>query len=128
MLKIVAIAAGGALGALSRFGVQKLCTFYFDGVFPLATFLVNMAGCLAIGFLIPFLAGKDLSVYQPLQAFLIIGFLGAFTTFSAFGLESWELLQKEQFFSFFLNLSLQVIGGLSLVALGIWCATKFMNS
>ena len=91
-MKIVAVLIGGALGALSRYGVglyvQK--NFPMDG-FPLATLFVNIVGsfCLALLF---FLKLEHLS--PALRIGIATGFLGALTTFSTFELESFVLLEK----------------------------------
>ncbi len=91
-MKIVAVLIGGALGALSRYGVGLYVQKHFplDG-FPLATLLVNVVGsfCLALLF---FLKLEQLS--PALRIGIATGFLGALTTFSTFELESFVLLEK----------------------------------
>lgn len=85
------IAAGGALGALARFGVVHLAGR--AGLqFPWGTLAVNVAGSLAIGVLLGALGRREGAV-EAVRPFLVIGVLGAFTTFSAFSMETVLLLQ-----------------------------------
>jgi CrcB protein len=82
--RIVAIAAGGALGAPARYGVAEL-VHVAPGSFPWATFLTNVSGCLAIGFLAVVLTHR--AGHPLVRPFLVTGFLGAFTTFSTFAVD-----------------------------------------
>jgi len=84
------IALGGALGACARFFLSSTIS---GGRFPLATFLVNVTGCFAIGLLSTWLGGKAPAT-EALRLLLVTGFLGAYTTFSAFGLENQKLLES----------------------------------
>lgn len=88
---LAAIAAGGALGALARHGAG-LALPSAPGSFPLATFLVNVAGCLLIGVLI--VAVTEVGTAHPLvRPFLATGFLGGFTTFSTYATDAHELVR-----------------------------------
>jgi len=92
---VLAIALGGALGALSRYGMTLGIGLLWPTVFPLATFLINLLGCLVIGILYGvWLNRPELS--PLLQQGLTVGFLGAFTTFSTFSLDAWRLLENDQ--------------------------------
>ena len=86
-MNFVWVGLGGFLGAVSRYSVGLILP---TTVFPWATLVVNAIGCLAIAIL----AARALPTHVSL--FLIPGFLGAFTTFSAFGLETMRLLQNNQ--------------------------------
>lgn len=90
------IALGGAFGALSRYflvmGAHKLLGFGF----PYGTLLVNVVGSIAIGFLSVFLMQRVLDD-GPMRALLIIGGLGALTTFSSFSMDTFNLLEGGQF-------------------------------
>ena len=81
----LAVAIGGALGALSRFGMgQWLADSGYAHLHP-ATFLVNVIGALLIGIL--FVGAERFTLSEPARLGMSVGFLGAFTTFSAFSLQ-----------------------------------------
>ena len=87
---LAVIAAGGALGALARYGAGFLVP-RDAGAFPLGTFLINVAGCLLIGALVVVLGGWRRA--HPLaRPFLSTGILGGFTTFSTYAVDSEQLL------------------------------------
>jgi len=83
------VAAGGALGALARYGVSLALGAPAPGAFPAATFAANAAGCLLIGLLGGFAAIRPLP--GAVRELLGTGFLGGFTTMSAFGVETVRL-------------------------------------
>jgi fluoride exporter len=88
-----AVAAGGALGALSRYSLTAAVVPLFQLDFPVGTLAANVAGSFLMGALVEVLA----LVWSPpeaVRAFLVVGVLGAFTTFSAFSLEAVGLLQQ----------------------------------
>ena len=86
------IAIGGAIGAIARYQVAAMVQARVPVGFPYGTFLVNVSGCLTMGFVMPLLT--DRFVAHPNVRFLVpIGFVGAYTTFSTFMLESWRLVE-----------------------------------
>ena len=86
-IKIIAsIAAGGAAGALARYALMGAVGHWLGTGFPYATLAVNVLGCFAMGALVEIFA-LAWSASPEMQAFLTVGFLGAFTTFSAFTLD-----------------------------------------
>lgn len=89
-----AVALGGALGALARFGLVRLTTATSGAQFPLGHFLANVIGSALIGILFVVLATR--ADAQWLRLFLITGLLGAFTTFSAFSLDTLMLVERGQ--------------------------------
>ncbi|WP_193075098.1 fluoride efflux transporter CrcB [Pseudomonas sp. FME51] len=95
MQTVLVIALGGALGALSRVGLASGVQLLWPGTFPLATFIINLLGCLAIGILYGLWLNRP-ELSPLLQQGLMIGFLGAFTTFSTFSLDAWRLLENGQ--------------------------------
>ncbi|HJO73443.1 MAG: fluoride efflux transporter CrcB [Rhodospirillales bacterium] len=86
MKAILAVGAGGALGAMARYLVLILATRLFGLNFPYGTIIVNIAGSLMLGVLIEALALRW-NVTAELRLFLVVGFLSAFTTFSAFSMD-----------------------------------------
>lgn len=122
LYSILLVAGGGALGSVCRFlvgfGVHRLLP---QALFPWGTFLVNLLGSFAIGFLAGYWIKAPVSLEW--KTFLITGFLGGFTTFSAFSLESYQLYQTKPV-AMFLYLGFSVFGGLLLAATGFWIAAK----
>ena len=83
----IAVGAGGALGAMARHGVSRLALHWFGPQFPWGTLAANVAGSFAMGALVVWLARAE-AVAPALRAFLTVGLLGAFTTFSTFALDA----------------------------------------
>lgn len=118
---ILSIMFGGALGALARYGVSLGVGYLSWQGFPWATLLVNTTGSFVIGFVLTTLALKpNFGVFW--QSFFIIGFLGAFTTFSTFSLETLRLVTQQQGWlaiaNVLANVSLGLLGVLLGAALG----------
>ena len=90
MKTILWVAIGGACGAVLRFGVQAITR---GSDFPWGTFLVNGVGCLAIGLAVGALSGVAWFEVAG-RAFLVVGVLGAFTTFSAFSIDALLLVEQ----------------------------------
>lgn len=111
MMKFLLVALGGSLGSLLRYGVQK----GLNAGFPIGTLTVNLLGCFLIGW---FWAAAQRQMSEEVRLFLMTGFCGGFTTFSAFTLESFQLLQAERWLSFAFYFSGSVIGGLLATILG----------
>lgn len=99
LFNILAVAAGGAIGAAARYGAalatQALMpTEHALAGFPVATIFVNVVGCFIIGFASHFFMQADFPSKSTWQLFCVTGALGGFTTFSTFSLESIDLLQS----------------------------------
>jgi len=92
MRYLLFIAVGGASGAIARYALALWIQRVWEGHFPLATLLVNIFGSFAIGLLFVFVAEKEL-MHPDWRGVLMVGFLGAFTTFSTFSLETIVLLE-----------------------------------
>ncbi|HZG84520.1 CrcB family protein [Paenibacillus sp.] len=93
-MRFVWIAAGGALGSAARWGVAQAFAGA-GGPWPFATLLVNGAGAFALGWL--YARASDRDKRSPAYQAAAAGFLGAFTTMSAFGLEAWTMLEGERY-------------------------------
>lgn len=90
---IAAVAAGGACGAVGRYFVAAQVTAWTGIGFPFGTLTVNVLGCFAMGLLVE-LSALVWSPSPELRSFLTVGFLGAFTTFSTFSLETGLLYER----------------------------------
>lgn len=118
MSKLVLIAAAGAAGTLARYllggAVQRLC----GGAFPWGTFAVNMAGTFLFG-VVWALAEDRLAISGQARAIVLVGFMGAFTTFSTFMFETGELLRDSQWALALGNLAMQNVVGIVFLVVGI---------
>ncbi|MQP25885.1 fluoride efflux transporter CrcB [Flavobacterium sp. LMO8] len=122
MLKtILLVGIGGAIGSIFRYVTHWATTKYFQGSFPLSTFLVNILGSLLIGLFIGYL-GKHFPENHPLKFLLIVGFCGGFTTFSSFALENYNLLQNNQQITAYIYMASSIILTISAVGLGSYLA------
>jgi fluoride exporter len=124
LTKILSIGVGGAFGAIARYliNISPLSTIFQK--FPLPTFLINISGSFLIGFFLILLTDK-FAVNDNLRLAIMIGFLGAFTTFSTFEIEIFELVREKLFSTALLYLFSSVLVGFIGVAAGIWLARKF---
>lgn len=114
-LILAGVAAGGAAGALARYGISK--AIRWDGVgFPWATFVTNVIGCLVIGALVVWLVERSTAApwVRPL---LVTGVLGGFTTFSTFALELRDLLVGDRPVMALVYIGATLIVGIAAVAL-----------
>jgi fluoride exporter len=92
MTTLVAVASGGALGAVSRYVLGGWIQGMSDGSFPWGTWTVNVLGSLLLGFAMVWLTEALAS--SELRLFVAMGFLGSFTTFSTFSFETVELIRE----------------------------------
>ena len=115
-MKYFLVIAGGALGALLRFIISEIIEKIPYLFFPLAINFVNITGCFLLGLLISSFDQKYHDIYEPL---LIVGFLGAFTTFSAFSRETFQLIDQGNFLTVFVYILITVIGCLFATWLGM---------
>ena len=111
------MAIGGAIGSVSRYALSTAILHASGSLFPIGTFAVNLVGCIAFGAIIG--AAEQRFILTPeARAFLLVGVLGGFTTFSSYAFESLALMQDGQFAVAALNILGQVVAGL----LGFWVA------
>lgn len=114
----VAIALAGAAGALARWGLTAGMHRWIPGVFPIGTLTVNVLGCFLFGCLAPLLADRA-QVPLVLRTAVLTGFLGAFTTFSAFSFDSLELMRSGHTLKAVANVALSLVLAILAMALGL---------
>jgi len=121
MRQLLAVAAGGAVGASLRWILAGAVQRAAGGSFPWGTFVVNALGSFLLGFLFVYLIERS-STGELMRLALTVGLLGAFTTFSTYSLESLRLLQAGAFGLAMANVVGQVIVCLLLTWLGLQIA------
>jgi CrcB protein len=115
----LAIAAGGALGAMARHAVNHAAHAHaLSARFPAATLIANASGCLLIGVLSGLLSANRITLPAHWREFVFVGLLGGFTTFSTFGLDTFLLARTHSLGHAALNVAAHVAGGLAAVWLG----------
>lgn len=118
------IAMGGALGALCRFGATKWINGAWVHHFPLATLSINVLGSFLMGIAFVIISERMVSL-EPFRPLIMVGFLGAFTTFSTFSLEIVSLINQQAWLSAVSYLSLSCLLGILALAAGIGLARAF---
>lgn len=123
LIDFLIVGLGGAMGAMSRFGVRHLGIFDNNPYYY--TVAVNISGCLIIGIL------GALFLYYNVSArwnyFVIVGFLGGYTTYSAFALDAIELVNQNMWKDFFIYIGITFIGGLAICALGFFGVNRLLK-
>jgi len=115
MLNIVIIGCGGFFGAISRYFVSELVYTFIGTGLPYGTLAVNLVGSFLLGIVAQLGLSGDL-LPDSVNSFVGIGFLGAFTTFSTFSVQTLELLESGSPLKALLNISLNII----LCLIGAW--------
>lgn len=115
---LLLVAVGGSLGSVLRYLVSVFTERWVRMSFPIGTFIVNILGCLLIGFLVGWF-DKSKVINNDLRWLLITGFCGGFTTFSAFGYENIRLMQSGNTSWALIYILSSLIIGLLAVWLGI---------
>lgn len=118
VLKFLAVAVGGALGACSRYFVSQWAASRFGADFPYGTLLVNAVGCFLIGFFLT-LATERMIVSPYWRLIVAVGFLGGLTTFSSFSYETLRLVDVGNLLPAFINIALNICVGLFATWAGI---------
>lgn len=122
MAHVLLVGVGGFIGSILRYWLSGVAQRSVEGGFPVGTLAVNVVGCLAVG------AFWGLVEYRQwfdpeLRVFVTVGILGGFTTFSAFGYETFALLHDREYVAAVENIAANVVVGIAAVILG-WMAAK----
>ena len=118
MIQTLSIAAGGAAGALLRFWVSTGTYALLGRGFPYGTLAVNVIGSLLMGFLYVFFLER-MTVSPEIRGAILIGLLGAFTTFSTFSIETLNLIEQADYTKAVLNMLISVAACLFAAWLGL---------
>lgn len=120
MIKYVAVVIGGGLGSLMRYTAVGFVQSRMDAIFPYGTLFVNLIGCFFIGFL--WTLFEATTVRPETRVFFITGILGGFTTFSSFGLETFNLFRDGEYLHAFANFAVSNIAGFACVFAGVFAS------
>lgn len=118
MKMLIAVAVGGAVGAVARYKINGLMAQWLGTGFPWGTLTVNLLGCFVIGVLAEGFALK-FNAPPEVRALLVTGFLGALTTFSTFSLDFALLAERNALGTGFLYVAVSVVGCLAMVFLAM---------
>jgi len=125
-MTFLGIAVAGALGALARFGLSGLVHRFAGPSFPAGTLAVNLVGCFLLGAMLE-LTRQTGWISPGARTIVGVGFLGAFTTFSTFGVETFRAIELEEWYVAGMNILFNVAGGLLLVAAGTVLARAVLH-
>ncbi len=126
MNTILLVGGGGAIGALLRYVVSGLAYRYLGPTFPWGTLVANVLGCFFIGII--WAVTEESSVPPSARLFLLTGVLGAFTTFSTFGMETINLLRDGELGLALTNVLFSNVAGLLAVVLGLFLTRLLLSS
>lgn len=126
MKMIFAVAAGGALGAVGRFLLSSGTSQWLGHGFPFGTLIANIVGSFLLGILLE-LSAMTWTPSPEFRAFLSVGFLGAFTTFSTFSLDAVTLWQRGELMTVGIYVGGSVLIGISGFLLGIFMVKSVLS-
>lgn len=119
MLKMIEIFMGGGAGCLSRYAVSNMMLGRFSRLFPYGILTVNVLGSFIMGICAAlFLQQLKTSMHHPFVAIVMVGFLGGFTTFSSFSLDTFQLLHDGRLMAALVNIAANVLLCVAATAVG----------
>jgi CrcB protein len=123
-LRILLIAIFGAVGTLTRYGLQGLIQIRAGGAFPYGTLLINLTGCFLLGLIGQFTLNR-MFISPDWRVAITVGFFGGYTTFSSFGWETAKMLEDGEWLRATTYVAASVFVGLFLSVAGIRLANRF---
>ncbi|HEX8087916.1 MAG TPA: fluoride efflux transporter CrcB [Blastocatellia bacterium] len=127
MGRYIAVALGGALGAVARYWVGNVVEEWFPTRFPLGTLIINVSGSFILGFFLT-LVSERMSIDANWQLPVVVGFVGAYTTFSTFEYETFKLLEAGSGVGGLMNVIVSLTLGFGAVWGGIVAARELSKS
>lgn len=124
MQRTIYIGIAGLVGTLCRYWLSGLAARRYGETFPVGTLFVNVVGCFLAGLLF-YLMQERFPVSEPYRTAVMVGFLGGFTTFSSYGLQTFALLRDGQLAFAALNVVVSNLAGLVMVWAGYSLAKLF---
>ena len=110
------VAVGGAIGSVARYGVAATIARWFGNPVPMATAIVNIAGCAVAGLLMGLAASGRLTLTVEQRALIFTGILGGLTTFSGLGMDTLLLVQEGRTAAALTNILAQLVVGVGILA------------
>ena len=123
MYPYLLVGIGGALGSVARYGSGVLVGRMWSSSFPLATLLINIAGSLAMGLFIGYLARTTPAWQADARLFVAVGVLGGFTTFSAFSLDAIALIERGEI----VQSAIYIVGSVTIAILALYIGMQLMR-
>jgi CrcB protein len=117
--KVLAVAMGGAIGAVLRFYVQNWSLGRLGASFPYGTMMVNLSGAFVIGFLMTVFL-KHVHIAPAWRLFFVTGILGGYTTFSALTWETYALFEEGQAIQALFYMGASILGGMMTLLAGVF--------
>ena len=128
MTQFLLVAAGGALGAMARYGLGLTVGRFAPGAaWPWATMTANITGGLLMGLLAGWLALKAGAGQESIRLFAAVGLLGGFTTFSAFSLEAALMIERRELATAFVYVAGSVVVSIAALFVGLMIARKLFT-
>jgi fluoride exporter len=121
MSHLLLVGTGGFIGSVLRYWLSGVAQRWMQGDYPIGTLVVNAVGCLVIGAFWSLVEYREFFIPEW-RIFMTVGVLGGFTTFSAFGYETFVLLRDGEYLSALINVAANVLIGLAAVAVGFVAA------
>jgi fluoride exporter len=118
--RLILIGLAGLAGTLCRYGLSGFVARRLGETFPTGTLLVNIIGCFVAGFLL-YTMNERFLISEIVRTAVMIGFLGGFTTFSSFGVQTFTLLREGETFFAVMNVLLSNVIGI----VGVWVGYSF---
>lgn len=122
----IIVGIAGILGALSRYYLGLSIHTFWNHSFPLATLLINLIGCFLLAWLTTYIARRNILPSEVVTG-IGTGFIGSFTTFSTFSVETVQLINYSEWSTAFLYVSCSILGGLLMSGLGYTLGDFFIK-